>query len=662
MQHHGIPPTPPPPPPSNFPPTPPPPPNSGMASNVHPASGGMYGPVAARGTLVDVRVSCRDLILPEGLEPSTFTVVYSQTAGKSDWSEVTRSETVMHSSTPEYRRIFQMEYRFELYQQMRIVVFHRNTQSDSLKQQTLLGVADCTLGSIVSVRGSVLELPLVNVEAVGTSNGIAILSAEEIISAKKMVTMQISIANLMTPDVRVAQQSHLDSLRARANAPIEHPTLQKRGTAALFGRFRKDDRKPAALPAHLANQVHTQEHERTVVQQEIAAVQAQQAAPPPFVPFVTILRAPREASAAVDFRSPDIPWDEVYKSFQIQNYADTHDGFALEPFTLSEYDLTEGEQNRFLKLAVVQVRAGTPGAIVGEHITTFPALRRACLNQENTILSLDPIGQLTIHKYEEKMQPSFIDYLRGGWCDFGLICAVDFTSSNGDPRQPGSRHYMMSSKPNEYEAAMRTVANMLSSYSSDTRIPAYGFGANLPPKYNVSHCFPISEHELGDPFCNGVEGLIHAYKATLNRIQLFGPTMFSEVLRTVNVFVSRRTEAAFKAGNTTLAYTVLLILTDGAISDYNATLDELIRLSRLPLSVVIIGIGNEDFGRMKSLDSSKGILRRGTDLAAREFIQFVPYQEFQGNLSHLAEKVLGGIPDQVISYIEKVQGKSAPQN
>lgn len=553
-----------------------------------------------------------------------------------------------------------MEYRFELYQQMRVVVFHRNTQSDSLKQQTLLGVVDCTLGSIVSVRGSALELPLVNVEAVGSSNGTVIISAEEIISAKKMITMQLSIANLMTPDLRVAQQAHLDSLQTQANAPIDHPTLPKRGAAAFLGRFRKEDRTPAAVPAHLANQVHSQERERAAVHEQIATIQAQQAAPPPFVPFVTILRAPREASAAVDFRSPDIPWEEVYKSFQIKNYADMHDGFALEPFTLSEYDLTEGDQNRFLKLAVIQARADSPGSIVGEHITNFPALRRACLNQENTILSLDPIGQLTIHKYEEKMQPSFIDYLRGGWCDFGLICAVDFTSSNGDPRQPNSRHYMMSSKPNEYEAAMLTVANMLSSYSSDTRIPAYGFGANLPPNYSVSHCFPISEHELGDPFCNGIEGLISAYKATLNRIQLFGPTMFSEVLRTVNIFVSRRTEASLKAGNTTLAYTVLLILTDGAISDYDASLDELIRLSRLPLSVVIIGIGNEDFGRMKSLDCSKGILRRGTDFAAREFIQFVPYQEFQGNLSHLAEKVLGGIPDQVISYIETVQGKKAP--
>lgn len=39
---------------------------------------------------------------------------------------------------------------------------------------------------------------------------------------------------------------------------------------------------------------------------------------------------------------------------------------------------------------------------------------------------------------------------------------------------------------------------------------------------------------------------------------------------------------------------ILLILTDGAIHDKPETMDLLVKCGRLPLSVIIIGIGNGD--------------------------------------------------------------------
>lgn len=619
-------------------------------------------PLASRGTKVDIRLSCRDLQSLDGTPPSTFAVIFSKTSGKTDWFELNRSETVARNPSPEYRRIFQQEYRFELYQQLRVVVFDRCTNSDILTQQALIGAADTTLGAIVSARGTALPVPLHNLQKGPDPVGTVLLNAEEILSAKKHISMELSLANLMTEDQTHAQKSYLDSLRATAAAPIEKPALQRRGAAAVANMLRKQPKVPAVLPAHLENAVHQQQEQRAVVQQQIEQIEK---APPPFVPFLSILRAPRDARAAVDPYSPTIEWEEVYKSMQIEDYIDLVEGVTLSPFTVSEYDLTEGVPDRLLKLAVVQSQSGQSGSIVGQIVTTFPALARTCMNGKDPRLNLQPTGILTVKNYSESVEPSFMEYIRGGWCDFGLICGIDFTSSNGDPRQPGTRHYnpgpeLGPAPPNEYEAAMRAVGNMLASYSSDSRIPAYGFGANLPPQYTVSHCFPVAEYDLGDPFCNGVDGLVRAYKATLNRVQLYGPTIFSELLRTVGVIVSRRTEAAVRAGNNSLAYTVLLILTDGVISDQDATMAELIRLSALPVSIVIIGVGNEDFGQMHSLDSSNGPLRRGAEFALREFVQFVPYQDFKGDLSELAERVLGGIPDQVLSYITKVRGDTAP--
>eukprot|EP00177_Eucheuma_denticulatum_P001144 GFKZ01002065.1.p1 GENE.GFKZ01002065.1~~GFKZ01002065.1.p1 ORF type:complete len:647 (-),score=81.99 GFKZ01002065.1:1458-3398(-) len=619
-------------------------------------------PLAAKGTKIDIKVSGRDLVSLDGISPATFAVVFSRTSGKTDWQEISRSETIGREQNPDYRRIFQLEYHFELYQELRIVLFERNTQSDNLQQQTMLGVADCTLGKVVSANGQQLEINLYNATRGGYGVGRVLIKAEEIISAKKAITLEISLSNLMSEEVAASQNAYLDSLRAQANAPIEKPTLQRRGPTAIINRFRKEPKQPLVLPAHLENQVKQEEQSRAAVHQQIEELET---APPPFVPFLSIMRAPKSATALPDYNSPSIEWEEVYKSMQIKDYTDLAQGVKIDRFTVSEYDLTEGYENRVLKIAVVQVQSGGPGTVVSHLVTNFPALKRMCTNAQNPVISLVPRGDLTVHYYNEEVQPSFMEYIKDGWCDFGLICAIDFTSSNGDPMRPGTRHYnppvrTASMPPNEYEAAMRAVGNMLASYSSDSRIPAYGFGANLPPQFSVSHCFPVTEQEFGDPFCSGVDGLVNAYRSTLNRVQLYGPTIFSEVLRTVGVIVSRRTEAAVRAGNNSLPYTVLLVLTDGVISDYDATVAELIKLSALPLSIVVIGLGTDDFSKMQELDSSNGVLRRGAEFALREFVQFVPFQEFRGDLSSLAEKVLGGIPDQVISYIQKVRGGNGP--
>ena len=61
------------------------------------------------------------------------------------------------------------------------------------------------------------------------------------------------------------------------------------------------------------------------------------------------------------------------------------------------------------------------------------------------------------------------------------------------------------------------------------------------------------------------------------------------------------TEANFQRDDNT--YTILLILTDGVIHDMSATINEVVRASGLPLSIIIVGIGKEDFELMEQLDS-----------------------------------------------------------
>jgi len=74
---------------------------------------------------------------------------------------------------------------------------------------------------------------------------------------------------------------------------------------------------------------------------------------------------------------------------------------------------------------------------------------------------------------------SFLDYISGG-CEIPLMVAIDFTASNGyglpsrkkteaylssrDPEKRDSLHFV-GGPPNEYEMAIRAVAEPLASYS-----------------------------------------------------------------------------------------------------------------------------------------------------------------------------------------------------
>ena len=55
-------------------------------------------------------------------------------------------------------------------------------------------------------------------------------------------------------------------------------------------------------------------------------------------------------------------------------------------------------------------------------------------------------------------------------------------------------------------------------------------------------------------------------------------------------------------------FSVLILLTDGCIHDMPETKELVVELSYKPCSIVIIGIGDEDFAEMSTLDADKKVL------------------------------------------------------
>lgn len=77
-------------------------------------------------------------------------------------------------------------------------------------------------------------------------------------------------------------------------------------------------------------------------------------------------------------------------------------------------------------------------------------------------------GKLTLHSITSHVEPSFLDYIRGG-TQIHFTVAVDFTASNGDPRSPQSLHYRQPGVDNQYSSAIRAVGEIIQDYDSGKR-------------------------------------------------------------------------------------------------------------------------------------------------------------------------------------------------
>ena len=101
-------------------------------------------------------------------------------------------------------------------------------------------------------------------------------------------------------------------------------------------------------------------------------------------------------------------------------------------------------------------------------------------------------------------------------------------------------------------------------------------------------------------------------------------------------------------------YIINLIITDGIINDMNDTIDEIVRGSSLPLSVIIIGVGSADFDQMEALDGDGAPLysNRLRRYRERDIVQFVPFSALKRDPILLAKEVMAEIPRQLTDFFQ----------
>lgn len=82
------------------------------------------------------------------------------------------------------------------------------------------------------------------------------------------------------------------------------------------------------------------------------------------------------------------------------------------------------------------------------------------------------------------------------------------------------------------------------------------------------------------------------------------------------------------------------------ITDLDQTRTAIVNASKLPMSIIIVGVGGADFDAMEFLDGDNGVLRSSSgEPAVRDIVQFVPFRKFQNvsNFNGVVCKNCGGM-------------------
>ena len=207
-----------------------------------------------------------------------------------------------------------------------------------------------------------------------------------------------------------------------------------------------------------------------------------------------------------DFFGKSDPYLEISKSTESNQYSVVHRTEVIfnnlnpdwRQFSLPASALCNGDYQRDLLISIYDHDDDGEHDLIGSFHTTLEKLQQGP-GQQNVYEVINDkkrkkkgskysnSGTVHLRNIHIERIPSFLDYIQGG-TQVNFTLAVDFTGSNGHPSDPRSLHYKdPTGRPNQYVTAITAVGDIIQDYDSDKQFPALGFGAKIPPSFNVSH-------------------------------------------------------------------------------------------------------------------------------------------------------------------------------
>eukprot|EP01084_Bolivina_argentea_P026185 48638_1 len=299
-------------------------------------------------------------------------------------------------------------------------------------------------------------------------------------------------------------------------------------------------------------------------------------------PYFTLSRSREDGKSVVVYKSIVIKsnLNPSFKSFQIQSQTLCNCD-AYRPIIISVWDWDKSSDDDII---------GTVQTNLNELRSKPQGLKIKGKKSKKNYGEINCIG------FNSEPLSGFLDYMQGG-AEISLMAAIDFTGSNGHPRDAQSLHHIYGGQPSKYQNAIRQIGNIVSVYDFDKKFPVWGFGAHY--SHSVKHDFALNWND-NNPEVEGIYGIEQVYLNGIRseKFQLSGPTLFEPILKKARFCA----EIAHKTDG--LQYMILLILTDGIINDMRQTKNEIVAMANLnlPISIIIVGIGQADFSKMDELD------------------------------------------------------------
>lgn len=263
--------------------------------------------------------------------------------------------------------------------------------------------------------------------------------------------------------------------------------------------------------------------------------------------------------------------------------------------------------------------------------------------------SSNVIHDITENQFYQKLASSGVRE------DCRIEIYIDCTASNIIQLSNGAQYSYHDSTPLQlgiYAQVMSACVTMLKQ-DNDCRIPIWCFGsvnANENKETPGIFCWGDYMIENGDP-----SSLIAAYHHYIQYEKLSGPTTFIPIIK-----------QAIHDYQQYQKYQIIVIITDGLISEYKEHKEWFRKASNYPISFVIIGIGNADFRDMQKLD----------DLGKRKVdnVQFTSFndiikqhEDLKSRQNYFFYKTFMEIPIQyenfknVLNYKPSANGSGKPQ-
>lgn len=313
--------------------------------------------------------------------------------------------------------------------------------------------------------------------------------------------------------------------------------------------------------------------------------------------------------------------------------------FVFTASMVNLVDVSGGDYDQSILMDFYNIYAGKIGTIN----TSVNKLSESMINKTKIELENDKeelIGIIHVEFNIERVT-KFIELIEYG-LQIQMTIGIDYTASNLEPTNPQSLHYCLGKKPTQYESAIQSCGQIVSCYDYDQIFPVFGFGGITPKARETSHCFNVTLKPEAEIY--GFNDIIRLYRESLLKVTLDGPTYFAPLIKQcIKVIKDKKSETSI--------YYVLLIVTDGCIHDYEETKNAICEGAHLPFSIIIIGVGNEDFSSMIQLDGDKiPLLDKSGNKIERDIVQFVKYNDFKHDPIELSEQVLTEIPQQIEQY------------